>query len=862
MRFVALSILALLVMSAGVFHVQAQKNAKDNPAQKAPEKPEQKTDKKPEAKPLDEKELQTAERLRLKLGPQNAALVNSLRYLIRPEFELDLMAGRRHRPCVLDPFETRATGSPDNLQLMRLLAVLKTGTPASETVDNHTRHFLDSTVEGTNLARLGLEMQILLAAKAHPGIAWDDDLKTRAQTIFDKAAKLRVETTIKSPLVQNGEVMPARWFANHLWRAVIYAGAIKFELEELPNKVLAEDLRLLMRTYIKRRGWVATRKRADKDHPEISNELNCNLLAMATFQLAHATPEGFLSRGLRNDLKKALSKAPKILSKLNEDFDEQGFTSGRLLLALSLGELAPDRNTAEAWRDGLREFSCALVDPTGEIPPTTNIARELGLDEPSWRRGHASTAETALFLVGLSGGLMPDAEPPLVNENVNKLGQAMYSMALLHADQAAPSGEDFQADVNYALKTGVEYLASIQSENGTWPGSYTAHSGNTALCMLAMLHGGWKRDSLQIKSGLKALDQQTSKDWVMTYDAACILMFFQKYYEKEQREAGVLSSRTAKEFSKARNAVQRKIKSDHHALMERLTKLLDSAGIGGNKGGYGYYPVKGSEKGPFGVGHSDNSCSQYVMLGYKSASLLGFKVNHNVFAAEAMRLISQYGGMQSMEHVEYEAPDEDDGKTTSRGKKAKIQPGGWGYMTTKTTAPSMQMTAAGLSSLSVCRDELEIRGKLKADLRFKIGLHIRGALAYLASAYYKADQFEARNILTTNSRDGWGAFYNLYSVERGCVLAGARKLDGDIDWYRIGAQGLIDAQKWEGGWGYTAASRNGRALRPHTVNTCMAILFLKKASLPVLTGPKRKPKKDNTEDPDPKPKEDGPITGK
>ncbi|MDC1142171.1 hypothetical protein OAU50_03700, partial [Planctomycetota bacterium] len=517
-------------------------------------KPKAKTDtskdEKPEPTPIDPDDVKAADRLRVQIGPQNAALINSLRYLIRPEFETELMKGRRFRPCVLEPFETRPTRRPDNLQLLRLLAVLKTGIPATSTVEAHVRQFLDTTSDGADLPRLGLEMQIVVAAKMHSGIGWDADLKDRAQTTFDNSQKLRDITTRKSILIK-GERLPATWFAHHLWRGVIYSGAIKLALEDLPKKIWSDDLALLNHAYVSKRGWVATKKRADKRLPEISNELNCNLLAMAALQLAHATPEGFLSRGLQSSVMKSLSNAPKVLSRLKEDFDDQGFTGGRMALSLSLGELAPDRTTAELWRDGIREFSCALVDPTGEIPASSDLARELGLTEPNWRRRHAATAETALFLIGLSGGLNPTAPQPLIEEDIKELGHAMYSMAILHADRTGPGGGDFEADVNYALKTGVEYLASIQNEDGSWPGTHTNRAGNTSLSMLAMLHGGWKQDSIEINSGLKVLMKQADEQYVMTYDAACVLMFFQKYYATAQRDAGILSARNKSDFNKA-----------------------------------------------------------------------------------------------------------------------------------------------------------------------------------------------------------------------------------------------------------------------------------------------------------------------
>src|SRR5262249_40827240 len=64
--------------------------------------------------------------------------------------------------------------------------------------------------------------------------------------------------------------------------------------------------------------------------------------------------------------------------------------------------------------------------------------------------------------------------------------------------------------------------------------------------------------------------------------------------------------------------------------------------------------------------------------------------------------------------------------------------------------------------------------------------------------------------------------YYLWSLERVCVALGLRSLDG-FDWYARGARILIDRQQDDGGW-------------PHDrwgplPNTCLALLFLRKANL-------------------------------
>src|SRR5205807_9477311 len=64
--------------------------------------------------------------------------------------------------------------------------------------------------------------------------------------------------------------------------------------------------------------------------------------------------------------------------------------------------------------------------------------------------------------------------------------------------------------------------------------------------------------------------------------------------------------------------------------------------------------------------------------------------------------------------------------------------------------------------------------------------------------------------------------YYLWSLERVCVALGLRDLDG-FDWYSAGARELLRRQRSDGGW-----SQERWGTLP---NTCLALLFLRKANL-------------------------------
>src|SRR5205823_7083352 len=64
--------------------------------------------------------------------------------------------------------------------------------------------------------------------------------------------------------------------------------------------------------------------------------------------------------------------------------------------------------------------------------------------------------------------------------------------------------------------------------------------------------------------------------------------------------------------------------------------------------------------------------------------------------------------------------------------------------------------------------------------------------------------------------------YYLWSLERVCVALGLRQLEG-FDWYDAGARVLLETQKRDGSW---PEQRWGSL-----PNTCLALLFLRKANL-------------------------------
>ncbi len=181
-----------------------------------------------------------------------------------------------------------------------------------------------------------------------------------------------------------------------------------------------------------------------------------------------------------------------------------------------------------------------------------------------------------------------------------------------------------------------------------------------------------------------------------------------------------------------------------------------------------------------GTGQGDNSVTQFAILGLKAARDAGVNVPHKVFR-----------------------------NTKSHFKMTQNKQGGWGYMGGNGTKASM--TAAGLSTLSICGEELEESLELSKGRRF-IG-------RYSANPSLDKAMNLLERIIRTQPRSVFGEGYTAYGFERVGIFFDKRYLGG-VDWYREGAQSMI--------------SNDFRAAKSY--GSFFPLLFLAKGNIPVLIG--------------------------
>ena len=181
-----------------------------------------------------------------------------------------------------------------------------------------------------------------------------------------------------------------------------------------------------------------------------------------------------------------------------------------------------------------------------------------------------------------------------------------------------------------------------------------------------------------------------------------------------------------------------------------------------------------------GTGPGDNSVTQFALLGLNAARAAGVRIPDVVFARSRDHYIKQQN-----------------------------KDGGWGYYSSRSVTPSM--TAAGLSSLSICGEELEDSLEVKKGPRF-IG-------KYLSNPNIQKSYNKLENILKTSPQSIFSNGYTSYGLERVGIFFDRRYI-ANIDWYRFGATSMIRNQFRFG--------THGEIFFP--------LLFLAKGNTPLLMG--------------------------
>lgn len=812
-------------------------------------------------KPIEFKkeELVAAGKYLKSVGGERVMLLNGLRYLIVPGYEPPLMKGRAYVPCALPPFYAENDRAMELLESLRLLVIIESGMPLNETVERDIVRFLNTETRRVDdsLANYAIPMALCVAATRDKRIKHTKLLKEKAEDLMDLAMNARDVTASDSPLIKREFVEPM-WFANHMWRALMArcSGELGIKFNEIVWKTNMMDL---SGACLKTRGW--TSELGGEGSPD--NDLNSNLLAVTAVSLILQAPDNLVETGGRRSLEKRLKYMPDILRRLESDFPDEKRNGGRLALIRTFrDDFAPKRMKWADWYAELLELAIKDLEPTGYIESKHGLTNAMGLDVGMAPRHARKAAETGLSCLALCGGLWhdPDLKKPLEGMSQGEIDATMQSLSILHAAYLPPLKKEDQDEeaiaelplderVEIAIERGCQNLEKTQLAGGgfTAAGAFGRGAGReyeVAMCLAALIHGDRKQNHSAVQQALSYLTTKLGggiPETMTIYEIGMILAGYQAYFLKNSEDAGMFKVKSSSDYGKARMNTWASIPQGHRAVIESLTKCLTDGYVGGEKGGWGYSS--------HGSGHSDNSCSQFGMLGYKAASILGATTDIKIFENEARRLIAQYGAPSNAETVVWRRYDKDGDYEsipfTQPGWNSSIKAGGWSYGCYVPMAgvgsPSVQYNGTGMMELAMARDEMILRNALPSGMRILIDMRIFGAQAWLADNFYQRTEM----IPKWGFRGGasHGLLYNMWAIERGCVTANYPLLKGKVDWYTIMAEGLVAGQAEDGSWG-----------TPH--DTAVAILILRKAAPPQPSNPRpkpvvRKPKDPTTGNPKP-----------
>ena len=190
-----------------------------------------------------------------------------------------------------------------------------------------------------------------------------------------------------------------------------------------------------------------------------------------------------------------------------------------------------------------------------------------------------------------------------------------------------------------------------------------------------------------------------------------------------------------------------------------------------------------------GPADGDNSNSQYALLGLRACFDAGIQIpDDTIHRSIKWWLESQY--FDERKEGEYAAK-------------------GWSYTSpAKDPRAYHAMTAGGISSLAIGDF---ILGKDQKRAAVKAGMN------WIAQFWTM-----------------YPSYYFLYGLERAGVLTGSEKF-GRYAWYPLGAQWILDRQDASGAWLVEKPTDKGDDnTANNTYNTCFAILFLKRATRPLV----------------------------
>ena len=340
----------------------------------------------------------------------------------------------------------------------------------------------------------------------------------------------------------------------------------------------------------------------------------------------------------------------------------------------------------------------------------------------------------------------------------------------------------FDQTVADAIEAGKTALYKAQLPDGSWPGfEMGTVPGGTTTDKTQIVNGVPLKMEIMYPVGPTALAVyallEAGESPIKSKPIAKALTWLAAHPAKKTYELGLVCNVWVL-ASNGANGKYRKMLERDAGILKMFTR----------DGSYSYDCTGASS---MAISNTDNSNSQYGLLGVWAAA----RTQTYEVEAEYWKKIRDYWtGCQN--------PD-----------------GGWGYRKNDPPTGVLKnpttgsMTTAGLASLFVCYDNISFAGSAKCEATDDFKPVQRG-LEWFNKNF---DGILDGKALMTDPGTIGDIYYFLYGVER-VGLASGYKYFGTSDWYRLGAQRLLDSMTNDG-WRSNTIMRND-------VPTSYAMLFL------------------------------------
>ncbi len=376
-------------------------------------------------------------------------------------------------------------------------------------------------------------------------------------------------------------------------------------------------------------------------------------------------------------------------------------------------------------------------------------------------------------------------------------------------DHRAP---DFPARVAAAITAGSAVVAAaLRPDRPEFASKvddpdHVCGEGRLALALQTLLAAEYAADDPTVRAGFAELQRRELRE---TYSLATALLATDGRFAPRGERDDLLAGRLAAPTPRVLPAEdQARVAAWATRLLQNRDATVDAA-----------YRSRWWYLGGNGF---DNSNTQYALLGLWSARLCRHDVGRGVWLAAAEHWLAVQhppsGKPRGLDLTPLQAAGPGEPSPTRPARTGRtVAPRGFGYTVAGDGPAYGSMTCAGIAALSLCRAALDDGKRTPLDGRLDDA--IRAGFAWLSAA-----RSVRGNAGPEPYRREW-FYYWLYSLERACELSRTGLIDG-WDWYHDGAQVLLALQDADGRFGTTLEEQ------------CFAVLFLKKAQLPVLTGPR------------------------